>query len=90
MSEMRSWDAKFDPTRSGSEQSRIRAAVIEDNAGSRELQSIVLQDSFDIVTYQTAEESLASLPKETPDVLSCDLLPDFDGRVIPRKLRAEG
>jgi len=69
------------PPDSGSEQSRIRAAVIEDNG---ELLSIVLQGSFDVVTYRTAKEALA-LPKETPDVVLCDLLPDFDGRAIPKK-----
>jgi len=43
------------------EQNRIRVAVVEDNDDARELLSVILSDSFDVVTYRTAEEALPRL-----------------------------
>jgi CheY-like chemotaxis protein len=74
------------------EQNRgIRVAVVEDNEDARELLSVALGDSFNVITYRSAEEALTFLLHEMIDVILVDLrLPDLDGIELLKQLRAAG
>jgi len=73
------------------EQNRIRVAVVEDNDDARELLSVFLSDSFEVVTYRNAEEALPRLIRQTAHVILVDLrLPDLDGIGFLEQLRKAG
>ncbi len=70
---------------------RLRVAVVEDGADTRELLSIILRDSFHVITYRTAEEALPFLLQDPSDVIIIDLrLPLLDGITLLQILRAGG
>jgi two-component system, NtrC family, response regulator AtoC len=75
----------------GQLQNKFRVAVIEDNPDSSELLNVVLQGAFDVIVYASIAEAFARIPDDLPNVILCDLmLPDGDGRILPRLLRARG
>ena len=72
-------------------QNRIRVAVVEDNDDARELLSVFLSDSFDVVTYRNAEEALPRLIQQTAHVILVDMrLPELDGIGLLELLRKAG
>lgn len=73
------------------EQNRIRVAVVEDDDDARELLSVFLSDSFEVVTYRNAEEALPRLIQQTAHVILVDMrLPELDGIGLLEQLRKGG
>jgi CheY-like chemotaxis protein len=66
--------------------------VVEDQHDARELIRRVLEESAaDVVTAGTADEALAAVEKERPDVLVSDIgMPDVDGYELLSRVRALG
>ena len=66
-------------------------AIIEDNADSREMLRILLEQFFEIIIFPTATEALDRIVVEKPAVVLCDLImPDLSGLDFVSKLRAQG
>jgi signal transduction histidine kinase/ActR/RegA family two-component response regulator len=72
--------------------SGIKVLVVEDQHDARELIKRVLEESAaEVVTAGTAEEALAAVEKERPDVLVSDIgMPDVDGYELLTRVRALG
>jgi signal transduction histidine kinase/ActR/RegA family two-component response regulator len=69
---------------------RLRVLIVEDNADSRELLTLMLEAAGARVTSVTsARDALALLELEQPDAVVSDIgLPDVDGYAFIRQLRA--
>jgi signal transduction histidine kinase/ActR/RegA family two-component response regulator len=72
--------------------SGIKVLVVEDQHDARELIKRVLEESAaDVVTAATADEALAAVERERPDVLVSDIgMPDVDGYELLSRVRALG
>jgi signal transduction histidine kinase/ActR/RegA family two-component response regulator len=70
----------------------LRVLVVDDEADARELINRILSDCQAIVrTAASAEQALAALREEMPDVLVSDLgMPDIDGFELLARVRALG
>ena len=68
-----------------------RILVIDDNPANLALVSAILQHAgYDVVEAETAEEGLASLPAQPPDLVLVDIaLPGMDGLAFTRVLKAQ-
>jgi CheY-like chemotaxis protein len=68
----------------------IRVLVVDDNADVRDLIAAVLERAAaDVSTADSAEQALASIKAQRPDVLLCDLhMPGIDGFELIHRLRA--
>jgi CheY-like chemotaxis protein len=74
-----------DPDLSG-----LQVLVVDDDADSRDLIAMIL-DQFGarVKITASAEAALAALKEFTPDVLLCDIgMPDIDGYMLIRQIRA--
>ncbi len=69
-----------------------RIAVIEDDIALRNLVIRILRmESYEVVGFSTAAETLERIAAEDPDVLILDLeLPDLDGETLLATLREQG
>lgn len=68
-----------------------RILAIDDNPANLALVSAILQHAgYDVVEAETAEEGLASLPAQPPDLVLVDIaLPGMDGLAFTRALKAQ-
>ena len=68
----------------------VRALVVDDDSDTRELLAEVLRSRGVVVTAaSSAEEGLAALDREVPDILLSDIaMPDHDGFDLIRRVRA--
>jgi CheY-like chemotaxis protein len=65
--------------------------LIEDNPTDRKLLSVVLQTSgHSVAEYVTAEEALAAIKRQPPEVILLDLkLPGMSGLALARQLKQD-
>lgn len=70
---------------------RRRIVVLEDNADNLLLLHAMLDDLYELETYQTGQEALAGLRRaRPPDLVLLDvLLPGMDGIEVVRHIRAD-
>jgi signal transduction histidine kinase/ActR/RegA family two-component response regulator len=75
----------------GTSLAAVRVMVVDDDAGSRELLRMLLQSAGATVdTAASADEALARMRAERPDVLISDVgMPGKDGYALVRALRAD-
>jgi CheY-like chemotaxis protein len=67
-----------------------RVALVEDNADNRLLARAILEDTYDVVEYETGPDALAGLQASLPDIVLLDIsLPAMDGTEVLRRLRED-
>jgi two-component system cell cycle response regulator len=74
-----------------SRRSRMKILVIEDHAVDLKLADLVLSTAgYDVSTAETAEQAIAAIQKDRPQLIFLDLdLPGMDGVTLARKLKAD-
>ena len=74
-----------------SRRSRMKILVIEDHVAELNLANVVLSTAgHDVSTAETAEQAIAAIKKERPQLILLDLeLPGMDGLTLARKLKAD-
>jgi CheY-like chemotaxis protein len=66
-----------------------KIALVEDNADNRLLVQVVLEDLFDVASYENGQEALDGFVKDKPDLILLDIsLPKMDGNEVLRRIRA--
>ena len=67
-----------------------RIAVVEDNPDNRLLVRVILQDTYELIDYETGAEAWAGLRQFKPDVLLMDIsLPDMEGTDLLGRVRGD-
>jgi len=67
-----------------------KIALVEDNPDNRLLVEVILQERFEVVSFENGSAALAGIPVEAPQVVLLDIsLPEMDGTEVLRRLRAE-
>lgn len=67
-----------------------KIALVEDNPDNLLLFSAMLEDLYEVITYETGPEALAGLRHTRPDLLLLDIsLPEMDGTEVLQRLRAD-
>lgn len=67
-----------------------KIAVVEDNADNRLLVSVILEDIYEIVEYETGQAALDDLPRANVDLVLLDIsLPGMDGIEVLARIRAD-
>ncbi len=67
-----------------------KIAVIEDNPDNRLLVQALLEDSYDIVEYESGVDAVQSLLMEGPDLILLDIsLPEMDGTEVLQWIREQ-
>ena len=67
-----------------------KIALVEDNPDNRLLVEVMLQDAFEVVSFETGMAALSGIPVEKPDAVLLDIsLPEMDGTEVLRRLRAD-
>lgn len=65
-------------------------AVVEDNPDNMMLVEALLEDDYELQTYESGEEALEGLQKNKPDLVLLDIsLPEMDGTQILAALRKD-
>ena len=69
--------------------SGLRALVVDDDEDARELVTEVLRSrGMEVVTASSADEGLAALDRDVPDVIVSDIaMPEHDGYELIRQIR---
>ena len=71
-------------------QDKPRVAIVDDNPDCRELLGALLRETFEIVSFDSVEEAIETIPVCKPVLVLCDLLmPDHDGFDLIKRLRAQ-
>jgi CheY-like chemotaxis protein len=66
-----------------------KIAVVEDNPDNMMLVEALLEDDYELQTYESGKEALAGLQTNKPDLILLDIsLPEMDGTQILAALRA--
>jgi len=69
---------------------RPRVAVVEDNPDNRLLVRALLEDTLQIVEYETGRDTVERLLDDPPDLVLLDIsLPDMDGTEVLRWIREQ-
>ena len=69
-------------------QTMKRVAIIEDNPDNRLLICAMLEESFEIIEFESGHQALASIEAEHPDLVLLDIsLPGMDGLEVLNRLR---
>jgi CheY-like chemotaxis protein len=67
-----------------------RVAIVDDNVDCRELLAVLLDETFEIVSLDSVDEAIKTIPVCKPVLVLCDLLmPDHDGFDLIKRLRAQ-
>lgn len=67
-----------------------KIAVVEDNPDNRLLVRALLEESYEIVEYETGSQTVDSLLDDPPDLVLLDIsLPDMDGTGVLRWIRGQ-
>lgn len=67
-----------------------KIALIEDNPDNRLLVQALLEDSYDIVEYESGVDAVQSLLMEGPDLILLDIsLPEMDGTEVLHWIREQ-
>ncbi len=67
-----------------------KIAVVEDNPDNRLLVHALLEDSYDIVEYESGVDAVQSLLMEGPDLILLDIsLPEMDGTEVLQWIREQ-
>jgi CheY-like chemotaxis protein len=62
---------------------RPLVAVIEDHADTRSMLELLLQDSFAVLSYESAEAAMTGLLGKSPDLLVIDIgMPNMNGEQL--------
>jgi CheY-like chemotaxis protein len=70
--------------------SRKRILVVEDHPINVKLVTLLLQNSYEVMTAADAEEALQVLQRFSPDLILMDVqLPGMDGLELTRRLKAD-
>jgi two-component system cell cycle response regulator DivK len=68
-----------------------KIAVVEDNPDNRLLVQVILEETYEIVEYETGFTALEQIPVDKPDAVLLDIsLPEMDGTEVLKRLRANG
>ncbi len=66
-----------------------KIAIVEDNEDNQILFEAMLEDEYEIVTYDDGNQALAGIEAALPDIVLMDIsLPGMDGVEVLKKLRA--
>ena len=67
-----------------------RIVLVEDNPDNRLLVQAILEDQHEVAEYENGPEALASMRKDTPDLVLLDIsLPEMDGTEVLQEMRAD-
>lgn len=67
-----------------------KIAVVEDNPDNRMLVQALLEDTYDIVEYETGVEAVNGLGDDIPDLILLDIsLPEMDGTEVLAWIRQQ-
>jgi CheY-like chemotaxis protein len=67
---------------------RYKVAIIDDDAASREVLVLVLEDHYEVTTYEDGASGLAGMRQEIPDAVVLDInMPYMDGTEVIREIR---
>lgn len=67
-----------------------KIAVVEDNPDNRLLVSVILEDTYRVVEYESGPLALAGIPDSGADLVLLDIsLPDMDGTEVLEHIRAD-
>jgi len=67
-----------------------KIAVVEDNPDNRLLVRALLEESYEIVEYETGSQTVDRLLDDPPDLVLLDIsLPDMDGPGVLRWIRGQ-
>ena len=70
---------------------RPKIAVVEDNPDNRLLVQALLEDSYEIVEFETGVDAVQGLLAEAPDLILLDIsLPEMDGTEVLQWIREQG
>ncbi len=69
---------------------RAKIAVVEDNPDNRFLVQALLEETYDLLEYETGAEAVAGLVRDAPDLVLLDIsLPEMDGTEVLRWIRTQ-
>jgi CheY-like chemotaxis protein len=67
-----------------------RVVVVEDNADNRLLVRAILEESHEVIEYESGVQALRAMADDSPDVILLDIsLPELDGVQVLERLREE-
>jgi len=67
-----------------------RIAVVEDNADNRLLVSVILEEKYEIIEYESGIDALRGFADNVPDLVLLDIsLPEMDGVEVLGHLRKD-
>jgi len=65
-----------------------KVALVEDNPDNRLLVQAILEDLFEVISFETGSEALEEFKLVPPDLVLLDIsLPDMDGLEILKRIR---
>lgn len=68
----------------------LRIAIVEDNADNRLLLTVLLEELYQIASYESGPEALVGLRASPPDLVLMDIsLPEMDGVEVLSLMRAD-
>jgi CheY-like chemotaxis protein len=69
---------------------RKKIAVVDDTPDIRLLLTKILEDLYDVTTYEDGISALAGISQDVPDLVLLDImLPGIDGKEVLRRLRSD-
>lgn len=69
---------------------KARVAIVEDNEDNRLLVRAILEDTFEVMEYETGPAALQGLKSSPADVVLLDIsLPGMDGLEVLREIRRD-
>jgi CheY-like chemotaxis protein len=69
---------------------RAKIAVVEDNPDNRLLVQAILEDTYDIIEFESGVDAVASLKDDPPDLVLLDIsLPQMDGVEVLQWIREQ-
>ncbi|MBN2328191.1 MAG: response regulator [Candidatus Omnitrophica bacterium] len=67
-----------------------RIALVEDNPDNRLLVHVILEDSYEVIEYESGVEALKGFKDSRPDLVLLDIsLPEMDGTEVLQKMRED-